>query len=98
MERDVFGNRNVSLVPASRPAGLSSWLEVRENNRQMQRTVSETGYEQGRAILTKSAMENVAVLSALEANLYQAAPGGANRYRLLIDAYTVSAAQRITRY
>jgi len=94
-----FTRRNTSLTPVSRPINnISTWLDIRANNRQMQKTVSEAGCEQGRALLTKSALENVAVLSALEDTLCQAAPGGVNRYNMLINAYAVGAAQRIVRY
>ena len=99
MEHDIFERRRgVSLAPVSRPTGLISWLDTQTNNKQMQKTVSDTSSEQCRALLTKSALENVAVLSALESNLNQIAPGGVNRYNMLINAYTMSAAQRIVRY
>ncbi|MDR0531382.1 MAG: hypothetical protein LBG83_04880 [Oscillospiraceae bacterium] len=53
-------------------------------------------WEQGRAILASTAMENVGALSAMEGYLCQIAPSGAHRYKLIADAYAVAAARVIS--
>jgi hypothetical protein len=54
--------------------------------------------EQGRAVVANTALENVGSLSALEDHLCQIAPGGSDRYKAIVDAYTLGAAQRIARW
>ena len=51
--------------------------------------------ENGRAFLTKTALDNVGALSALEAQLTMIAPNGAARYQYIVDAYALGAAQKI---
>jgi len=52
-------------------------------------------YEQGRALLASTALENVGALSAMEGYLCQVAPSGAHRYRAIADAYTAAVCQTI---
>lgn len=54
--------------------------------------------EQGRALLTNTALQNVGALSALEAHLLQVAPLGEARYKHIVDAYAMGAAQAIARW
>lgn len=54
--------------------------------------------EQGRALLTNTALQNVGALSALEAHLIQVAPLGEARYKHLVDAFAAGAAQAIARW
>jgi hypothetical protein len=53
--------------------------------------------EQGRALLTNAALQNVGALSALEQYLSQVAPTGAARYRAIVDSYALGAAAAIQR-
>jgi predicted mannosyl-3-phosphoglycerate phosphatase (HAD superfamily) len=55
-------------------------------------------HEQGRALLTKTALDNLGALSALEAHLTVMAPYGQERYKQIVDAYTLGAAQKIWRW
>jgi glycine cleavage system aminomethyltransferase T len=55
-------------------------------------------HEQARAFLTKTAMDNLGALSALETHLARIAPSGQERYRHIVDAYMVGAAQKIWRW
>jgi hypothetical protein len=48
-----------------------------------------------KALLTSTAMANVAALSALEEQLCYASPSGAARYKLLADVYAITAAYLI---
>lgn len=55
-------------------------------------------HEQGRAILTKTALDNIGALSALENYLNLVAPSGQERYKQIVDAYALGAAQKIWRW
>ena len=54
--------------------------------------------EQARAFLTNTALQNVGALTALEQHLIQVAPLGEARYRHIVDAYAMGAAQAIARW
>lgn len=54
--------------------------------------------EQGRAFLTNSVLQNVGALTALEQHLIQVAPLGEARYKHIVDAFTMGAAQAISRW
>ncbi len=54
--------------------------------------------EQGRALLANTALQNVGALSALEAHLIQVAPLGEARYKHIVDAYAIGAAQAVARW
>jgi len=60
--------------------------------------IVEATHEHYRALLTKSALENTAALSAYEAHLYRASPFGEERYSVINDVYAFSAAMRIARW
>jgi hypothetical protein len=55
-------------------------------------------YEQARATLTDTALQNVGALSALEEHLCRVAPNGAGRFHAIVDAYTLGAVQKIARW
>jgi len=63
---------------------------------QAQALVADTR-EQGRALLTNTALNNVGVLSALEQHLIQVAPLGEARYKHIVDSFATSAAAAIQR-
>lgn len=54
--------------------------------------------EQARAMLTNTALQNAGTLSALETHLIQVAPIGEARYKHIVDAYAMGAAQSIARW
>ena len=64
---------------------------------QAQAVVAEVR-EQGRAFLTNTALQNVGALTALEQHLVQVAPLGEARYKHIVDAYAMGAAQAIARW
>ncbi len=64
---------------------------------QAQALVADTR-EQGRALLTNTALQNVGALSALEQHLIQVAPIGEARYKHIVDSYAMGAAQAIQRW
>jgi hypothetical protein len=55
-------------------------------------------YEQACATLTNTALQNVGTLSALGEYLGSVAPSGGQRYKSLIDVYTLGAMRRIARW
>lgn len=64
---------------------------------QAQALVADTR-EQGRALLTNTALNNVGALSALEQHLIQVAPLGEARYKHIVDSYAMGAASAISRW
>ena len=64
---------------------------------QAQALIADTR-EQGRALLTNTALQNVGALSALEQHLIQVAPIGEARYKHIVDSYAMGAAQAIQRW
>ena len=54
--------------------------------------------EQGRALLTNTALQNVGALTALEQHLIQVALLGEARYKHIVDAYAMGASQVIARW
>ena len=87
----------LALLAPSVP-GLSNWISVKSGEQITQRALLEATHEQLRTLLTKSVLDNVASLSALEAHLSNIAPNGEDRYKTIIDAYALSAAMRIARW
>jgi hypothetical protein len=64
----------------------------------IKQTVVAGLHEQGRAMLANTVLENVGSLSAMEEFCCQLAPNGAERYKTIVDAYTIGAAQKIARW
>ena len=89
----AFGQQGLAQMSGSmqRQAG-------REIERvQAQALIADTR-EQGRALLTNTALQNVGALTALEQHLIQVAPLGEARYKHIVDAYAMGAAQAISRW
>ena len=85
---EAFGN-----LPAPVKRGIRQ-----ESSLVIKKTIVAGLHEQGRAMLTNVALENIGALSALEDHLCQVAPGGAERYKAVVDAYTFGACQTIARW
>jgi hypothetical protein len=64
---------------------------------QAQALIADTR-EQGRALLTNTALQNVGALTALEQHLIEVAPLGEARYKHIVDAYAMGAANAISRW
>ena len=79
-------------------SGLAKWEAKQDCAQMVKATLVSTLHEQGRGLLTNTALENVGALSTLEAHLTQIAPQGAERYRHIVDAYALGAAQKIARW
>ena len=77
---------------------LQTRLAERANLTVLREAGQEAMREQCRAMLTHTALENTAMLSALEAHCYRTAPLGEERYKQIVDAYALSAARRIVRW
>ena len=70
----------------------------REVERVQSRAVVAKLTEDGRALLTHTALEHVGALTALEQHLITVAPLGEARYREIVDSYTLGAAAAIRRW
>ena len=74
------------------------WAVQRDGSEVVKKAIIANMHEQGRALITKTALDNLGALSALEAHLIQIAPYGQERYRQVIDAYALGAASKIWRW
>lgn len=94
--------REVSLDTQSQPlspmAFLTSAASGFANSLTVRNATSIAVQEQCRFMLTKSAMENVAALSAFESHLTSMCPAAENRLRLIADNYAINVATRLGRY
>ena len=101
-EIPFYGGRETSLVPANRALSPTAIVAAMSTNRANSMTARNATalavHEQFRALLTKAVLDNTAALSALEAHLYRVAPFGEERYRTIIDAYTISSVMRLGRW
>ena len=70
----------------------------REVERVQSRAIVAKLTEDGRAMLTNTALEHVGALTALEQHLITVAPLGEARYREIVDSYTLGASQAIRRW
>jgi len=92
------------LGGAFSPSGLAqmSGSAQRQAGREIERVQAQALVadvrEQGRALLTNTALQNVGALSALEAHLIQVAPLGEARYRAIVDSYALGATAAIARW
>lgn len=78
------------------PQSISpTWRATRNSHQLIRRADQTITHEYYRARLTQTALNNVAALSELEAHLCEVAPFGEKRYETIVNAYTVSAVQRI---
>ncbi|MBM7502932.1 hypothetical protein ACFPER_05595 [Agromyces aurantiacus] len=100
---------NTELLPTGSALGQSSQnlaslsLGIqrqtrREVERVQARAVVAKLTEDGRALLTHTALEHVGALTALEQHLITVAPLGEARYREIVDSYTLGAAAAIRRW
>lgn len=71
---------------------------VKDVERVVGKAIVADTYEQGRALLANTALNNVGALSALEQHLIQVAPLGEARYKHIVDAYAMGAAMAIQRW
>lgn len=100
--KDFFSDS--SIVPAKGTKTIAPYqpnqmnaamlLAAADKNTQMQLTKAAIS-DQCRALLACSAMENVLMLSVMEAHCCQTAPSGEQRYKAIVDAYTIGAVNAI---
>lgn len=81
--------------------GLFASAIERQTRRDLERVVGNARVamvlEDARGQLTNESMEIIGTLSAMEAQLIQVAPLGEARYKVLVDACTMGAANSIAR-
>lgn len=82
-------------------SGLSLGAQ-RQTRREVERVQSSAIVakltEDGRALLTHTALEHVGALTALEQHLITVAPLGEARYREIVDSYALGASAAIRRW
>lgn len=88
-------DQTFSLQAADRMTGSTKLAVRRETSAVVKNVIISNIHENGRAFLTKTALDNVGALSALEAQLTMIAPNGAARYQYIVDAYALGAVQKI---
>lgn len=93
----LLGN-SFSPQGLDRMSGSMQRQAGREVERVQARALVADTYEQARALLTNTALQNVGALSALEQHLIQVAPLGEARYKHIVDSYAMGAAQAIQRW
>ena len=92
---DIIPSGGSNLISLPTPASLILPSSVKTGNQMIKSAVEDAAHEQCRALLTKSALENAAALSALEAYMIRVAPLGAERYKAIVDSYAISAARKV---
>lgn len=93
--------RTGSLAGSRGLASISLGIQQqtrREVDRVQARAIVATLTEDGRAIVTHTALEHVGALTALEQHLITVAPLGEARYREIVDGYALGAAAAIRRW
>lgn len=98
---------NTELAPLGGAFGAQALAQMsgsmqRQAGREIERVQAQAliadTREQGRALLTNTALSNVGALSALEQHLLQVAPLGEARYKHIVDSYAMGAAAAIHRW
>ena len=80
---------NLNLQPTDRFTGKIQLAVKREGSEIIKNAIVANVHEQCRALLTKT---------ALESHLTKVAPYGMYRYKEIVDAYALGAAQKIMRW
>jgi hypothetical protein len=89
----AFGSQGLAQISSTMQRQAAREIE----RVQAQALIADTR-EQGRALLTNTALSNVGALSALEQHLIQVAPLGEARYKHIVDSYAMGAAQAVQRW
>ena len=92
-----FGNSLSSQGLGQMSMGLQRQTRRQVEQVQLRAVVAKL-VEDGRALLTNTALEHVGALTALEQHLIAVAPLGEARYREIVDSYTLGAAAAIRRW
>lgn len=103
----MLGTKGTELAPIGGAFGQQGLAQMsgsmqRQTGREVERVQGQVLVadvrEQGRALLTNTALQNVGALTALEQHLIEVAPLGEARYKHIVDAYAMGAAQAISRW
>lgn len=92
-ELSIFNSQNIDNLPMT-----TRWAIQKQGGEQIKEVMLNKIREDGRAYLANTALEHVGTLSSLEQHLSQVTPHASERYKHLVDAYTMGAANRIARY
>jgi hypothetical protein len=99
-KHELLSSTNQSITPQTlgKLPTMTKLALQREGGEVIKDVIVANLHEQGRALLANTALENLGSLSALEAHLTQIAPHGEERYRHIVDAFALGAAQKIARW
>lgn len=89
---------NMNSISLDMLSSNDKWALQREGSAIAKDLILANLHENGRALLTKTALDNLGALSAFEAHLTEIAPYGTERYRKIVDAYAIGAACKIWRW
>lgn len=79
-------------------SGSTHRQTAREVERVQAQAIIADTREQGRALLANTALLNIGSLSALESHLIRVEPIGEARYKAVVDAYAMGAANAVARW
>ena len=96
MKRFTENPGGLSVI--DKPTGLAAISQNIGAISTYRRANQEIAHEQCRAMLAYTAMENAAILSAMEAACYRISPFGEDMYGRILAAYTAGAVNRILRW
>lgn len=87
----------IGTIPEENYA-IAEWAGTRQGRIVAKRTQTDMGTLHCRTALTATALEQVGKLTLAEGMLNQVAPWGADRYRAIVNAYTMRAVEQITKF
>lgn len=87
----------IGTIPEENYA-IAEWAGTRQGRIVAKRTQMDMGTLHCRTALTATALEQVGKLTLAEGMLNQVAPWGADRYRSIVNAYTMRAVEQITKF
>lgn len=97
---EVIDAEYVEVAPVRHSAGMQ--LLPRRTSAAMSKIMAEAmvlaTHDHCLAMLAKSGMEHIAVLSVMEQQFTSIAPQGAARYREIVDAYAQAVADKVRRW
>lgn len=91
----VQGFSSQALDQMSRTMKRQTTTEIEQV---VKRAMVANAHEEARAYLTQTALQNAAMLSAMEEHCCQMAPLGTVRYQAIVDAWVIGASSRLMKW
>lgn len=89
---------NFNLQTTDRLTNRMALSAQREGSEIIKKVIVANVHEQCRALLAKTALDNIGALSELEAQLTLVSPSGRERYQQIVDSYSLATAQKIWKW